>query len=204
MVVPKDSGEFEVVDGFRRLRAMERLKQSVIHAVIWPGSLVDALFELRWTKGRSSCAVLEEALLIEALVEGHRLALSEVALRLGRSKTWVHGRLSMLHQLPEAICQMVLQGKLSAYVATKMAVPFARANGKLAEQFCKAVMEHDLTSRQAEVVYQYLTHQSDPQLQAEALKHPQSILSAMEGKPGSDESPQTSDGIEVLERVERW
>jgi len=191
--------------GFAGLRALRRLKQGQVTVLVWPGSITDALLEFRRTVDRTASSVIEEGWLIEALMDGHDLSLDELALRLGRSKTWVHGRLGVVRQLPESVSRLVLKGRLSGYVASKLVVPFARANPHLAESFCQTIVDQSFSVRQATDLYKILTSQPDDQARAEILKRPEQVLRAVEAashrgkrKHRARETP------EIVDRLERW
>jgi len=193
-----------VIDGFRRIRALFKPKQEVVAAIAWPTGAVDALIELGRTHRRSSRAILEEGWLIEVLVDQHEVSLSELALRFGRSKTWVHSRLSLVRQLPEVARRRVLAGELSGYVASRIVVPFARANADLVEPFCQCGIDHGLSSRQAEIIYQYLVRVPDPAIQKEILARPQRVL-APEGAEGHRARGARGDGgLAAVDRLEHW
>lgn len=192
----------QVLDGFRRRHALEQLHQDIILAVEWPAGAVDGLIQVRRPHTASASGPLEEGWLIEALVVLHELSLNEVAERLGRTKSWVHRRLSLVRQLPGEVREKVLSGALSGYVATKYAVPLARANAALVAPYCDCVIAHGLSTRQAGTVYQYLTHTPDPALQREILARPQRVL-----EPADDNrrrSGAMAGGLESMDRLERW
>lgn len=202
LVAREDPHAHQVLDGFRRRDALEQLGRDTIRAVEWPGEVVNGLIEVRRLRTASASGPLEEGWLIEVLVERHSLSLDEIGEKLGRTKSWVHRRLSLVRQLPEEVRQKVLSGALSGYVATKYAVPLARANAELVAPYCECVMTHGLSTRQAGTVYQYLTHTQDPAVQKEILARPQRVLGPDDGsksRPGA-----TNGGLEALDRLERW
>lgn len=201
VVTVDPSGHHEVIDGFRRVRALTRGRLAIVAAVVWPGDPVDALVELRCVQGRSPCAALEEGWLLAALMDMHGLSMAQLAVRFGRSKTWVHSRLSLVRQLPTSIREKVLSGELSGYVAWKLAVPFARANEPLAERFCRCVIDNGLSARQAEVIYRYLTEVQEDHLKQLVLDRPDRILRAM----GVDGKGRRSSVREkATDRLEAW
>jgi ParB/RepB/Spo0J family partition protein len=204
VVAVEVDGSREVIDGFRRLRALRQLAIDVVVAVEWPASTVDALLELRRTEGRTSTAILEEGWLIAALVDLHGLSLAELALRFGRSKTWIHSRLSLVRQLPDSIAKRVLAGELSGTIAWKIVVPFARANAEWVEPLCQSVIEHGLTSRQAEAVYQALTRTPDPQKRREILDRPSRVLDPPGDAASANRNGKAPDPLDVVERLDRW
>lgn len=204
VVASVSDGRHEIIDGFRRIRALVKLEEEVVSAIEWPTSAVDALVTLRRVEPRSSSRVLEEGWLVETLVEQHKMSLAEVARRLGHSKTWAHSRLSLVRQLPDAVCQRVLSGELSGTVAWRLAVPFARANGELVEAFCQCVIDHGLSARQAELVYQNVMRMPNTKLQREILERPERVLT-LEGVGDSKGKGKVGDvGLDASERLERW
>lgn len=202
LVAREDPHAHQVLDGFRRRDALEQLGRDTLLAVEWPGGAVDGLIEVRRLRTASASGPLEEGWLIEVLVDRHSLSLDEIGERLGRTKSWVHRRLSLVRQLPEDVRQKVLSGALSGYVATKYAVPLARANAELVAPYCDCIIAHGFSTRQAGTVYQYLTHTQDPAIQKEILARPQRVLGPDDGTK-SHPGP-TNGGLEAMDRLERW
>lgn len=201
LVVRDNSHVHQVLDGFRRRYALEQLGRDIILAVEWPGGAVDGLIQVRRPRTGSTSGPLEEGWLIQTLVDFHELSLDEVGERLGRTKSWVHRRLSLVHQLPEVVRLKVLSGTLTGYVATKYAVPLARANGDLVAPYCECVIAHGLSTRQAGTVYQYLMNTPDPAIQKEILARPQRVL---EPAGATRRRGETGSGLESLNQLERW
>ncbi|MBI3682710.1 MAG: ParB N-terminal domain-containing protein [Acidobacteria bacterium] len=200
LVVEGENGSgYQVLDGFRRLRALRQLAIPSVRALVWPGTVVDGLLFTRRLQTSSRAAPLEEGFLIEALVERQGLSLERIALGLCRTKSWVHRRLSLVRCLPAEVRERVLNGELTGYVATKYAVPLARANdGKLVAGYCESVIAHGLSTRQAGVVYQYLKQTADPKIREEILARPERVLTTLE------KSSQPQQGLEAVRRLERW
>lgn len=204
VVIDQPSGR-EVIDGFRRIRALQQLQKEMVAAIEWPTNPVDALLALRYTQDRSGRATLiEQGLLIATLVDAHRLSLADLAIRFGKSRTWVHNRLCLVRQLPEAVCRRVLTGELSGYVACKVVAPFARANSEWVEPFCKCVIDNGLTSRQAEALYQGLVRIPDPTTRRQILERPSRILDPEGGLPAARKGTSGPDPLDVAERLDRW
>jgi ParB-like chromosome segregation protein Spo0J len=202
IIVAREGDTYQVLDGFRRQGVLEQLGQDVVLAVEWPTGAVDGLVEVRRLRAASASGPLEEGWLIEVLVERHGLSLDEIGKRLDRSKSWVHRRLSLVHQLPEEVRRKVLSGVLSGYVATKYAVPLARANAELVAPYCDCVIKHGLSTREAGVVYQYLTRTTDPAIQKDILAQPQRVL-----EPGDRAGGRTgaaTEGLDLVDRLEAW
>lgn len=199
LVFREDSGLYQVLDGFRRLRALRQLGVPSVRALLWPGDAVNGLLVTRRREARSQAGPLEEGFLVEALVERHGLSLETIALGLSRTKSWVHRRLSLVRCLPAAVRRRVVSGELTGYVATKYAVPLARANDeKLVAGYCESVIAHGLSTRQAGVVYQYLKQTADPKIREEILARPERVLTTLE------KSDRPHEGLETIQRLSRW
>lgn len=202
IIVAREGDLHQVLDGFRRRTALEQLGQDIVLAVEWPTGAIDGLVEVRRLRAASASGPLEEGWLIEALVDRHHLSLDEIGRRLGRTKSWVHRRLALIRQLPEDIRRKVLSGALSGYVATKYAVPLARANAELVAPYCECVIAHGLSTREAGVVYQYLSRTKDPAVQKEILARPQRVLEPSDR--GETRGSATTEGLELVDRLEGW
>jgi ParB-like chromosome segregation protein Spo0J len=202
ILVAREGDAHQVLDGFRRRQALEQLGRDIVFAVEWPTGTVDGLVEVRRLRTASASGPLEEGWLIEMLVDRHELSLQEIGERLGRTRSWVHRRLSLVRQLPEAVRLKVLSGALSGYIATKYAVPLARANAELVAPYCDSVIAHGLSTRQAGVVYQYLTRTTDPSIQKEILARPQRVLEP--GDRAGNRAGATTEGLKSIDRLEGW
>src|SRR6266851_5581387 len=106
---------YVVIDGYKRIAALEQLGRDTVEAVIWPMS-------------EAAAVVLDRSLRLSeretALEVGWLLA--ELERRFDRSVSWVSRRLALVELLPEAIQQQVREGKVAAQAAMKFLVPVAR------------------------------------------------------------------------------
>lgn len=99
-------GGYEMVDGFKRLRAARRiglLRLKVMVLEIGGRGRKAAMVELN-RKG-APLRPLEEALVVQSLYREDHLKQTEIATLLGRHKSWVSRRI----QIVEALCEEVLE-----------------------------------------------------------------------------------------------
>lgn len=112
VVVGRDAdGGYEMVDGFKRLRASRALKRPELKAaVLEAGSrgLKAAIVELNRTGG--SLRPLEEALIVQSLYREDMMQQSEIGLLLGRHKSWVCRRISLVEGLTEEVIEHLRLG----------------------------------------------------------------------------------------------
>ena len=88
--------------------------------------------------------LVEQACLIRELQDRHKMSQEKIASMLGRNKSWVSRRISLVSTLPEQILDWVLSGHISTWAATRVLVPLARANKEHAIALAKdLIKEHN-------------------------------------------------------------
>ncbi|MCC6846939.1 MAG: ParB N-terminal domain-containing protein [Deltaproteobacteria bacterium] len=148
VVVRGATGPFVLVDGYKRVRALERLHRDTVAAVVWELSELEALLLVRVLRNGAGDTALEQGWLLWELCERFRLTLGELARRFDKSESWVSRRLALVRELPEAVQELVRSGALVAHAAMKHLVPLARANLAHCLALAPALAAHGLTSRQ--------------------------------------------------------
>jgi ParB/RepB/Spo0J family partition protein len=131
IVVVLSAGERErylVIDGYKRIAALEQLGRDTIEATVWAMSAAEALL-LEWTlRCTPQESALEQGWLLVELEQSFGYGLEELARRFDRSVSWASRRLALVELLPESIQQQVREGKLGAQLAMKYLVPVARVS----------------------------------------------------------------------------
>ena len=117
-----------VIDGYKRIAALQQLGRDTVEAVVWPMSEAEALLLDRSLRLSEQETALEQGWLLAELEQRFGYGLEELARRFDRSVSWVSRRLALVELLPETIQQQVREGKISAHVAMKFLVPVARIN----------------------------------------------------------------------------
>lgn len=123
VVVGRAKGDrYELVDGFKRFRACQQLGfKSVKANVLDVGvdALKAAIVHLNW-KGRS-IADLEEAMVVHSLFREDGLSQVEIATLLGRHKSWVCRRISLIERLCEEALSHIRLGLVSTSIGRELA-----------------------------------------------------------------------------------
>jgi len=153
IVVVSETAEFVVIDGYKRVRALQRLGRDTVRGTCWQVTELEALL-LERSLRRACEDPLDQAWLLAELRDRFGLSLEELARRFERSKSWVSRRLGLLQALLLAIQEQVRIGALSAHAAMKYLVPLARANSEAADQLAAAIAPLKPTSREVGVLYQ--------------------------------------------------
>jgi len=154
VVVSKDNRErFLVIDGHKRVAALEQLGRDTVEATVWAMSEAEALLLSRSLRFSPQESALEQGWLLAEMEHRFGYGLDELARRFDRSVSWVSRRLALVELLPEAIQQQVREGKLSAQVAMKCLVPVARVNADDCTRMAAAFVAHRCDTRQASQLY---------------------------------------------------
>src|SRR5664280_2752275 len=119
-------GRYLVIDGCKRIAALQQLGRDTVEAVEWPMGEAEALLLDRSLRFSEHETALEQGWLLAEMEQRFGYGLDELARRFDRSVSWVSRRLALVELLPEAIQQQVREGMLGAQLAMKYLVPMAR------------------------------------------------------------------------------
>src|SRR6195256_4837348 len=153
VAVSDKTDRYLVIDGYKRVVALEQLGRDTVEAVIWPMSEAAAVVLDRSLRLSEHETALEVGWLLAELEQRFGYSLDELARRFDRSVSWVSRRLALVELLPEAIQQQVREGKIGAQVAMKFLVPVARQSLEDCQRMAAIVAEHHCDAREAGQLY---------------------------------------------------
>ena len=186
VVVAGQDGRPVVVDGYKRIRALRRLRVDTVLSTQWELDEAEALILERLMRTAGGDDAFEQAWLLQTLQRRFDLSHEELARRFDKSQSWVSRRLALVEQLPTALQQKVRSGQLVAHAAMKYLVPMARANRKDALQLVEALGKGKPSSRQMGALYRAWLR-GDAQQRRRLLSDPWLFLRAQEEVHRSDE-----------------
>jgi ParB family chromosome partitioning protein len=117
-----DNGEYEILSGHCRVRAVRRLKQQTILCQVL--SCDDHTAKLIFCSARMltrSLSAIEEALILRELVQHDAMSMTAAGQFFGRGKWWVSRRLKLLFALEPAVQAEVGRGTLPPRLAQELA-----------------------------------------------------------------------------------
>jgi len=163
-----EQDHYELLDGFKRLRAgralsLPSLNARILNLGIRAGKM--ALMELNWI-GKSITS-MEEALVVHSLYHEDALSQVEIATLLGRHKSWVCRRVSLIERLSDEVQENIKIGLLPISIGVELA-KLQRSNQ---EALLETIRKHHLTWRETRKMV--LALQSNP---ACILRNPWEIL----------------------------
>lgn len=153
IVVVPAKDRYVVIDGFQRVRALDKLGMETINAVIWDLPEEEALAQSHLMSTGVGETALEQGWLLWELHLRFSLCQEELARRFGRSVSWVSRRLALIRELPEAVQERLRRGELPAHAAAKCLVPLARAKAADCERLVSGIAGHGLRTREIECLY---------------------------------------------------
>jgi ParB/RepB/Spo0J family partition protein len=147
VVVVAGLESFELIDGFKRLRASRKLGLKTIQAKVLSldvPPLKAAILQLNW-KARSIREV-EEALIVQSLHREDKLSQVEIGLLLRRHKSWLSRRIALVEKLSDEVLTHLKLGLISAGHGREL-TRLPRGNQ---ERALATVLKHRLSCRETE------------------------------------------------------
>src|SRR6202008_3637252 len=103
-----------VIDGHKRIAALQQLGRDTVEATEWALSEAEALLLDRTLRLSPQESALEQGWLLEEMEQRFGYSLEELGRRFDRSVSWVSRRLALVELLPDAIQQQVREGAIAA------------------------------------------------------------------------------------------
>jgi len=173
-IVVRDSSSapYEIIDGFKRLRAARNLELTTLRACtlsVGKHAVKAAVINLNKASGRVT--ELEEAFAISSLAREDGLTHKEIATLFGRHRSWVSRRIALVDRLCDEAREEIRLGLLSPAKAREISkVPRGTQPDLL-----KSLQNFNLTSRETARLVTHLLATSRSSWQ-EILKFPDQII----------------------------
>jgi len=153
------SGYYQIIAGERRWRAAKTAGLKEVPAVVIEADDRKAA-ELAMIENlqREDLNPIEEAKGYKTLIEDYGLTQEELSLRMGRSRSTIANSVRLL-DLPDAVCQLLEEGKLSAGHAKAI---LSAGRNDLMRKLAQQVVEGGLSVRQTEVLAKKLLDAAEP------------------------------------------
>jgi len=189
---------YVVIDGYKRIAALEQLGRDTVEAVVWPMSEAAAVLLDRSMRLSEHETALEVGWLLQELEQRFGYGLEELARRFDRSVSWVSRRLALVEVLPEAIQQQVREGGIPAQVALKFLVPVARQSLEDCQRMAAIFAQHYCDTREAGQLYG-AWRKGSPAIRKRILDGPELFFKAQ--RQAQEQVP-TGTGAELLRDLE--
>jgi ParB family transcriptional regulator, chromosome partitioning protein len=208
LVVRGSAGGYVLIDGYRRVKALQVLGGDTVEAVELPMEESAALLFRYCQESIHPRTALEDGWILRELIEEHGMSQVELSRRLQRSESWVSRRLSLVRELPREAQELVRQGKLCAYGATKYLVPLARAKRSACKELVSHLSSRRTSARELERIYRSF-RSGDAEQRGLVVSNPELFLKAaealssepLEERKGTEGLRDVTKDMEILEAV---
>ena len=146
VVCVRTGGGYELIDGFKRLRACRRLDKTTLRVkTIEVSARVCKAAIIQLNQSGRSINEMEEALVIQSLHREDGLTQMEIAVLVGRDKSWVSRRVSLIERLSEEVQEDIRLGLISVITGREL-TKLPRGNQK---EVADAILRRRYTTREA-------------------------------------------------------
>ena len=197
IAVPDEQADLHwvLIDGYRRLAALQQLGEDLIWVDVWDQPVDEALLLCLARGPERAWEAIEEAALLQELAR--RYSLREIARRIGRDVSWVSRRLTLFKALPEDLLEAVRQGKLSVWAATRILAPLARANPNHARTLLAGLEQHPVSTRELKRLYEHY-QQANRAQRARLVENPRLFLQALQSQEEANDDKRLAEGPEGI------
>jgi ParB family transcriptional regulator, chromosome partitioning protein len=189
---------YVVIDGYKRIAALEQLGRDTVEAVVWPMSEAAAVLLDRSLRLSEHETALEVGWLLAELEQRFGYGLDELARRFDRSVSWVSRRLALVEVLPEAVQRQVREGKIAAQVAMKFLVPAVRISLEGCQRMAVIFAQYHCDTREAGQLYA-AWRKASPSIRQRVLDAPNLFFKTQ--RQAQEKAP-TGTGVELLRDLE--
>jgi ParB/RepB/Spo0J family partition protein len=189
---------YVVIDGHKRITALQQLGRDKVEAVVWPMNEPEAIVLDRSLRLSEQETALEVGWLLAELEQRFGYSLDELARRFDRSVSWVSRRLALVEALPEAIQQQVREGKIAAQVAMKFLLPAVRISLEACQRMAAIFAQYHCEMREAGQLYA-AWRKASPAIRQRILEAPDLLFKTQ--RQAQEKAP-TGTGAELLRDLE--
>lgn len=191
----KEMDSLVLIDGYLRVKAVQRCRRDTVAAEIWECKEEEALVEVLARAHTRKWDLLEEAALLRELHHQHHLSQSRIASLLGRKQGWVSGRLALYDALSEDTLELIRKGSISTWVATRVIAPIARAIPEHGKVLSESLTKEDLSTRDLALFFRHYQKANRKQRENMVLQ-PALFLKALRAREEATEAKGLKEGVE--------
>jgi ParB family chromosome partitioning protein len=184
-----------LIDGYLRVKALRSCRRDTAVAEIWECKEEEALVEVLARAHTRRWDLVEEAALLWELHRRSHLSQSKIASLLGRKQGWVSGRLALYNALSEDLLELIRQGSISTWAATRVIAPIARAMPEHGKVLSENLSREYLSTRDLALLFRH--YQKANRKQRENLvREPLLFLKALRARQEATGAKVLKEGLE--------
>ncbi len=144
-----------LLDGFKRYRCAKRLGIGIVPYCLLGTDEAGGIISLLRIANAKSLTILEQATLIDKLMNEHGMSNGEIAGNLEKSKSWVSVRAGIIGEMSECVRKKLFSGQFPTYsymYTLRQFIRINRATKKEVDEFVTLVSGKHLSIRNIEVL----------------------------------------------------
>jgi hypothetical protein len=148
-------GKRILLDGFKRLRCAKNLNIGIVPYLSLGDDEPCGIIELLRISNAKSLSILEQARLIDELMNVHQMCNAEIATLLERSKAWVSVRAGIISQMSQSVMNKIFNGQFPVYSFMYTLRQFMRINSVKkdeVDEFVNVVSGRHLSTRDIDLL----------------------------------------------------
>jgi ParB family transcriptional regulator, chromosome partitioning protein len=177
MAVPETTHQWVLIDGYHRVKALERLGKDTVETEVWNCNAEEALLTMLKNRSTRATGIFEEALLLHELYSQHNLSQHDLANRIGRDQSWISRRLSLVDHLPHSVLKALSEGSISLWVSERVLAPMARAIPDHAQRLLEHLLKRVYSTREVQFFYEHY-QKANHQTRTKMLEEPELFFKA--------------------------
>jgi hypothetical protein len=149
------AGQHILLDVFKRLRCATKLNIGIVPYLSLADDEPVGIIELIRISNAKSLSILEQARLIDELINVHQMSNAEIATLLERSKAWVSVRAGIISQMSFSVMNKIFSGQFPVYSFMYTLRQFMRINNVTKteiDEFVNAVAGKHLSTRDIDLL----------------------------------------------------
>jgi len=169
IIVRKENTNYQVLDGFKRYYAAERIGWPCLDARVLDISITHGkAMILNYNRTNRSLMDYDEALVVYSLKKDHLMDQSSISLLTGYSRSWVCRRLALIEKLASSVQQELRMGMISNSQARAI-VKLPRGNQ---QEIMRGIITHSITSRDSSALVEKFLQSNSKSEQEYIINHP--------------------------------
>lgn len=153
LVVTTSANTGVLIDGYRRVAALQKLGKDTVKALDVNLSEADALVLRHQLAAAQHRTALEDGWLLRELLDSHAISQRQLAVRMSKSPSWVSRRLGLVNDLPESAQELVRSGEVPAQAAMKYLLSLSRDNKSACERLVASLKGQRWSAREIQAIY---------------------------------------------------
>ncbi|GAO27839.1 ParB/RepB/Spo0J family partition protein [Geofilum rubicundum] len=200
LVVRPFKGQYQVIDGIKRVYAAMELKKKHLKCYVLDVDLQQAkLLVLSYNRLHQSMEVWEEAMVLADLIKSHGLDQRSLSKLTGYSRSWVSRRLSLISKIDTHVASEIKMGTINSSQARAL-IKLPRCKQMA---MARVITSLKLPSRQSNTLVKAFLCATDEAQQQYILDCPQEVFASKEPEYrhmplGADDARLSSYGNELL------